>query len=372
MVVGSAVSSAAQSTFNFTWGGLTRTYKLYLPTGYNGTQRLPLLLSLHPGFSNADNHANTAKWQNIGDTAGFITLYPNGTSQVPGSTSYSWNAYNLTTGPQADDAGFLATLLDSTIRNHSIDTCRIYLSGFSNGAWMDWRMACDFTSRFAAVGPVSGSWKYGTDGLCNHGGCNGSTIPGTNPPSQEASINCTPSREVPYMYYRGSAEASLTDRAITDPAGEEFWRVWNGCNALPITDTVYSEGDKIIRERYTACAPGAETIIMNVMGNSHFWHASATAQLWAFFRRQSKCSTAGIPGATSARSAALIYPNPATNFVSLTSSSAVSLYDLQGRPLMAARLTVGELLDIGSLAPGVYLVRIESAAGHRWERLIKN
>ncbi|MFN9581651.1 MAG: alpha/beta hydrolase family esterase, partial [Bacteroidota bacterium] len=227
----------AQISDSIFWDGNQRTYKFFLPTSYTGSQNIPMIISLHPSFSNADNHMNAAKWQLFGDTANFISVYPNGTSNQQGSTNFSWNAYNLSTGSSADDVGFLNALLDSMITNYAVDTCRIYISGFSNGAWMSWRMICDFTNRFAAVAPLSGSWKYGRDGFCDHGGCDGSTIPGTNPPSQEATLNCTPSKRIPYMYYRGTNEVNLTDRAITDPNGNYFWSRHNGCDTIATVDT---------------------------------------------------------------------------------------------------------------------------------------
>ena len=298
------------------WDGLVRTYTYFVSNLYDGSTKVPLVLSLHPGFSNAANHMNAAKWQLYGDTANFISVYPNGTTNIPGSNSYSWNAYNLSTGSTADDVGFLNALIDTMIANYEIDTCRIYISGFSNGAWMTWRMGCDFTNRFAAIGPLSGSWKYGTDGFCDHGGCNGSPIPGTSPPSEEAHLNCTPTRNIPYMFYRGTNEVSLTDRAITDPNGNYFWSNFNSCYNQPQIDTIYDLGDAIIREHYINC-DSAETYIMNVIGNSHTWHASATNQFWKFFRTQSKCSG--------------VYPNCAVNpeIASLPDNNIVCVGDVQ-------------------------------------------
>lgn len=323
----------AQITDSIFWGGKQRTYKYFVPALYNGIDKVPLVISLHPSFSNADNHMNAAKWQLYGDTANFISVYPNGTSNQAGSTNFSWNAYNLSTGSSADDIGFLNAVLDSMIAHYSIDTCKIYISGFSNGAWMAWRMMCDFTDRFAAVGPLSGSWKYGKDGFCDHGGCDGSTIPNTSPPSEEAHLNCTPSKKLPYMYYRGTNEVNLTDRAVTDPNGNYFWSHFNDCDTVPVIDTIVDLGDKIIREHYTHCDQ-AETYIMNVIGNSHLWHASATKQFWNFFRNKSKCGLSTSVLENDANETALnIYPNPVseTLYLEFEGNYSVSVYNYWGQ-----------------------------------------
>ncbi len=112
----------AQISDSMFWDGKQRTYKFFLPTSYTGSQNIPMVISLHPSFSNADNHMNAAKWQLLGDTANFISVYPNGTSNQQGSTNFSWNAYNLSTGSSADDVGFLNALLDSMITNYAVDT----------------------------------------------------------------------------------------------------------------------------------------------------------------------------------------------------------------------------------------------------------
>lgn len=356
----------AQITDSIFWDGKQRTYKFFLPTSYTGTQKIPMIISLHPSFSNADNHMNAAKWQLIGDTANFISVYPNGTSNQPSSTNFSWNAYNLSTGSSADDVGFLNALIDSMITNYAVDTCRIYISGFSNGAWMSWRMMCDFTNRFAAVAPLSGSWKYGKDGLCDHGGCNGSTIPGTNPPSQEATMNCTPSKRMPYMYYRGTNEVNLTDRAITDPNGIYFWSRHNGCDTIPTVDTITSNGDQIIRERYLNCQDSTETIIMNVVGNSHTWHASVTNEFWKFLRKYNKCAvTTGISNILNNKELK-IYPNPANTILFIktedNSLSQYQIYNSIGQMLKQGKLTENSV-DVSGLPKGIYFIQLNFKNG---------
>jgi polyhydroxybutyrate depolymerase len=358
----------AQITDSIFWDGKQRTYKFFLPTSYSGTQKIPMIISLHPGLSNADNHMNAAKWHLLGDTANFISVYPNGTSNLQGSTNFSWNAYNLSTGSTADDVGFLNALLDRMITNFAVDTCRIYIAGFSNGAWMSWRMMCDFTNRFAAVAPLSGSWKYGRDGFCDHGGCDGSIIPGTNPPSQEARVNCTPSKRMPYIYYRGTNEVNLTDRAITDPNGIYFWSRHNGCDTIPTVDTINSNGDRIIRERYLNCQDNTETIIMNVVGNSHTWHASATQEFWKFLRKYNKCSgviTSGVSNIDLSKKFE-IYPNPTNSLLFIKtgriSSFQFSIINPMGQVIMHERLN-GNSIDVSSLQSGIYFIRLKDEKG---------
>lgn len=356
------ITANGQITDSIYWGGKQRTYKYFIPTPYNGITKVPLVMSLHPSFSNADNHMNAAKWQLYGDTANFISVYPNGTSNQAGSTNFSWNAYNLSTGSTADDVGFLNAVLDSMIAHYVIDTCKIYISGFSNGTWMAWRMMCDFSNRFAAVGPLSGSWKYGKDGFCDHGGCNGSNIPNTIPPSEEAHLNCIPSKKLPYMYYRGANEVNLTDRSITDPNGNYFWSHFNNCDTIPVVDTIIDLGDSIIREHYTNC-DNVETYIMNVIGNSHLWHASATKQFWKFFRDKTKCSLPTSANANINDEVALtVFPNPASGilFLNISGNYSLSILNYLGQSVYVDSFAGQSSISTSSLNNGLYNIAIRT------------
>jgi predicted peptidase len=56
-----------------------------------------------------------------------------------------------------------ASLLDQTLNEiitaYSVDTNRIYLTGFSMGGWGTYLMATEYPTRFAAVAPVAGWWQ---------------------------------------------------------------------------------------------------------------------------------------------------------------------------------------------------------------------
>lgn len=379
----SAVS--AQTSVTLTWQGRARTYVVYTPAGYVQTgPAVPVVMSLHPGFSNATNHAQAARWHVKGDAQNFISVYPNGTT-TQGNTNYSWNAYAPSTGINVDDVGFLNAVLNQVIRQYAVDTTRLYLSGFSNGAWMTFRMGCQFTQRFAALGPLSGSWKFGRDGLCDHGGCNGSPIPGSNPASAEATVNCQPSAGIPIMFYRGTRENVLTDRAQTDPMVPYFWSRFNQCQTVAVLDSFQRNGDLIRRERYPACARNAEVVVMNVVGNSHVWHASATDEFWEFFRRYRRLPSGTTLAAARASSPATlrVFPNPTAEGSTLELTVAtrqpltVELRDAQGRlvrtlhhqPTAAGPIALP--ISTAGLPAGLYQLLATTDAGVQAACLVK-
>ncbi|HEY0046912.1 MAG TPA: T9SS type A sorting domain-containing protein, partial [Flavobacterium sp.] len=70
-----------------------------------------------------------------------------------------------------------------------------------------------------------------------------------------------------------------------------------------------------------------------------------------------------------------IYPNPTKNLVTITSDNfikTVGLYDLQGRLLDSHNIdSVDFAMDISSRSRGIYLLKIETTAGIKTEKLIK-
>src|SRR3546814_16806959 len=55
-----------------------------------------------------------------------------------------------------DDVGFVRAVIADVKHRYKIDATRIYGPGFSNGAMLLHRIACDAPDTFAAIAPVSG------------------------------------------------------------------------------------------------------------------------------------------------------------------------------------------------------------------------
>jgi polyhydroxybutyrate depolymerase len=54
-----------------------------------------------------------------------------------------------------DDVGFVLAVLDQVERDLPVDRDRVYATGISNGGMLAYRLACDASDRFAAIGPVA-------------------------------------------------------------------------------------------------------------------------------------------------------------------------------------------------------------------------
>jgi polyhydroxybutyrate depolymerase len=94
------------------------------------------------------------------EQAGFVLVFPNGYSKLPGGKLASWNAGNCCASArdeQVDDVGFIRKVLTHVSQQVSVDYSRIYATGMSNGAMMAYRLACEMSDVFSGIAAVAGT-----------------------------------------------------------------------------------------------------------------------------------------------------------------------------------------------------------------------
>lgn len=137
------------------FGGLARSFILHRPPAPGPT---PLVMMLHGAGGSALFAVEETRWSDRADAAGFAVVYPEGVAGRPEQKAkFLTNPQEWNDGSgrgQHDDVGFLLAVLDSL--GESIDPARVYLTGFSNGAGMAFRLAAEHAARFAALAPVAG------------------------------------------------------------------------------------------------------------------------------------------------------------------------------------------------------------------------
>ncbi len=139
-------------------GGRDRDYILHTPPGYDGKQKLPLVVVLHGFMQNADRIAQQTKFSEKADKENFIVAYPNATKWFKSKHLQAWDADNGLTplGANSDDEGFIRQMIGETKKNLNVDSNRVYAAGFSNGGMMTYKLASDLSDILAAVAVVSG------------------------------------------------------------------------------------------------------------------------------------------------------------------------------------------------------------------------
>ncbi|MEO3829272.1 PHB depolymerase family esterase [Actinomadura sp. B10D3] len=221
----------------------------------------PLVIALHGGLANMGTMRDLTGFDEQSDEHGFLVAYPDGFMTT-------WNAGACCGAAKIgdiDDVGFLTTLIDKITEAGLADPRRVYVTGFSNGAGMAYRMACERPGKVAGIGVVEGALVTPCD---------------PDRPVSAMIFHGTADRNVPF---NGGGHRDFNDRRPFPPVSEavDFWRKVAGLPE-PRRRVKAADGD-------TECgstgegARGVAVTFCKINGGTHRWPDGATAMLWDFF-----------------------------------------------------------------------------------------
>lgn len=142
--------------------GDKRPYLVHIPTQSQAGQALPMVLALHGGLGNMHVQASERFYHQVSaaEKYGYIVVFPNGYSRLPGGKFATWNA-GLCCGPavkkQSDDVAVIRAIIEDMQQRAQVDAKRIFVDGMSNGGMMSYRLACELSGTVSAIAAVAGT-----------------------------------------------------------------------------------------------------------------------------------------------------------------------------------------------------------------------
>jgi poly(3-hydroxybutyrate) depolymerase len=213
----------------FAW---LRSFELFVPDSMPLSEERPTLVNWHGCGSDPGRFESESL---INDRVGrynYYSIYPRGSSRAVspvddqtlcqfGDFTCGWNSNanpggcQTPTGPAPDDVNFANVVLDWMSDNLCVDMDRVFITGFSNGGQMAYRLNCELSQRLAGVA---------TNGM----GASAAQTPGGG--------TCSPQRAIPAVNYCGSTDfvnCYGDASASTLLAQVTAFAAFNGCTGEP-------------------------------------------------------------------------------------------------------------------------------------------
>lgn len=363
-ILGINLSLFSQTTVNETIShdGGEREYIVHYPASYDGTEAVPLLLVFHGLGSSNDVIMGYSDFNEIADTANFIVVYPQGTVYL-GFTH--WNVGGFSAGSPTDDVDFVDALLDTLIDDFVIDETKIYSTGMSNGGFFSFRLACELSSRIAAVASVTGSM------------------------TSSNFDDCTPSHPTAVLQIHGNSDGTVPYggdagmESIEDVLG--YWVDYNNCPETPYFEELpdVSTGDGTVEYYSYLSGDGCSRVDhYKVLGGDHTWPGAwgnmdieSSPIIWNFLSMHNidgwtGCTTLGQVDLDLSETIQ-VYPNPSSGQFTLVSDQIGSEFDIinvLGQTVLSGTIQEGnQQLDLSDFPKEIYFLKI----GTEYIRLVK-
>ncbi|HAV33942.1 MAG TPA: hypothetical protein DCX79_18240 [Planctomycetaceae bacterium] len=260
-----------------------------------------MVIMLHGFGGTALNAARETGWSEKADREGFIIVYPEATRpDRTGPANFRRNpqAWNDGSGrfhaaaEGVDDVAFIGALIDRIGESCRIDAGRIFVTGFSSGASMAFRLGAELSQRITAIAPVSGTCWTG---------------------------QLESAKAVPLCYITGTADSlnpleggypqlafgGREQGGAEKPAVQTFIDRWGsvlGCAAQPVLDETV---DGVRRRQYGSDRGPCNVVFVTVEDLGHHWPGGerqvaeflvgrhnrklkATDEIWNFFKLRQK------------------------------------------------------------------------------------
>ena len=150
--------AAAQTTMTWTVDGENRAALVYQPAPTTSAIKHPLVFAFHGHGGNMQGTSQLMHIQTVWPEA--IVVYPQGLNRPsthdPQGTRSGWQMEANQANIGNKDLDFFDAMLATMQQNYSVDSARIYATGFSNGAGFSYLLWAERGKTLAAIGECAG------------------------------------------------------------------------------------------------------------------------------------------------------------------------------------------------------------------------
>jgi len=233
--------------------GQQRSYRLFRPTLRPGERYAGTVVVLHGGgpHESGSSIASSVGFDDQAIAGRLIAVYPD----ARGGRFHAGHCCGNRPA-RGDDVRFVVRLLDLVQRRYRVDARRTFATGFSNGAFLAYRLACQQSGRFLGVASVGGT---------------------------EVLHRCRPDRPVSVLHIHGRDDRAVRfEGAILGqpwiPGALELARRWRVRNHCPSRRTQTQRSPELLISRTTGCRHYTQVQLVALQNFGHAWPSASAPQ----------------------------------------------------------------------------------------------